>query len=201
MVRDLSFREQEPTSILYLLQAHQTIKGPSKRPAPGHKTWGLCIFSPFFCWTPARYRTAANPALALFHQDPIEIQLCRDAASASSIRGKLDAGILAPQLLVGPDNGGLSTVFSVTRNAEHDEALSLIGIPRSGSSVRAALAGHRSVPMGKPASMEEFVYRQTRRRYAGLLQRALRHTDIRSLQKLLESVKNSPPTTLTRRSA
>jgi hypothetical protein len=160
----------------------------------------LCILSPFFCWTPSRYRKVASPlaVVTVLRESPIKNQLSLDAAVAASVRGRLDAAIASPQLLLGPDRAGLGSLFRITRNAEHDEALSLLQASVSRGSLRAALVEHSNAPLEPQVSLDEWLYRRARIRYAGLLQRALRRTDQASLQKLLEAVKASPPTVLTR---
>jgi hypothetical protein len=165
------------------------------------KRGGVCLFSPFFCWTPSRYKSVADPSVvvALLREEPDKNQLFHDAISAASIRGRLDAGILDPRLLVGPDRTGLGSFFAIARNAEHDEAVSLLNaLPSSGESIHNVLAEHANAPVGNSASLEERLYRQTRLRYSSLLQRALRTTDKNSFQELLVSVRDSPLTALTR---
>ncbi len=177
-----------------------------ERPVMNHAK--LCLMSPFFCLTPGRYRrirtkrVGDSPALvALLRQSPSRNQLTRRAAGAAKVRGRLDSAIISPRLLVGRDRTGLASAFSITRNAQHDEALTVLTSlnGRPSQSVRATLIEHRNMPLNNHASPEEKLYHRERIRYAGLLYRALRRVDDGSFRQLVDSVKNSPPTVLTRK--
>jgi hypothetical protein len=187
---------------LRLSRAHQS----GERPVMNRSK--LCLMSPFFCLTPARYRrirtqkVGDSPAIvALLRQSFSRNRLTRIAAGAATVKGRLDSAIISPRLLIGRDKTGLAPAFSITRNAQHDEALTVLSAfnGHSKESLRATLVEHRNTPRKGHASPEERLYHRERIRYAGLLQRALRRVDDGSFRQLLESVKNSPPTLLTRK--
>lgn len=180
------------------------IKAPRSGQYPVIKPGRLCVFSPFFCWTPARFKSVARPnvVLAALRQEPTKNQISHEITSAVSIKRRLDAAIFEPQLLVGTDRGELGSFFTIARNAERDEAASLLdelGASSSQSSLHDLILQHATVPIGNPPSMEERTYRRARVRYAILVQRALRHRDKDSVLNLLESVRSSSPTALSRR--
>jgi hypothetical protein len=164
----------------------------------------LCIVSPFFCWTSKRFEKAAGPATltALLQKYPIRNQFALDAASAQSLKGRLDAAINVKGHFVGSRKSGLADRYVGTRNAEHDEALLLLTDRESaaGKSLEAALVQHKNTPPAPHASPQERIYHDARMRFAGLIQIALRHTDEGSVQTILEGVKNTPQTVLSRRS-
>jgi hypothetical protein len=163
----------------------------------------LCLFSPFFCWTPARFKSVSAPdiVLSLLRQEPAKNQLSHDIASAISIKGRLDAGIFDPKLLVGADKAGLGSFFTVVCQAERDEATSLLtelGASASGKSLRDLATQHAATPVGNASSPEERIYRRTRVRYASLVRRALRYKDKNSVMELLESARASSPVAVIR---
>jgi len=181
-----------------LLKASRSGQYPVIRPGR------LCVFSPFFCWTPARFKSVARPnaVLTALRQEPIKNQLSHEITSAVSIKRRLDAAIFEPQLLLGSDKGGLGSFFTIARNAEQDEAASLLDeldASSSESSFHELVAQHATVPIGNPPLMEERTYRRARVRYAILVQRALRHSDKDSVLNLLKSARSSSTTVLSRR--
>jgi hypothetical protein len=163
----------------------------------------ICVVSPFFCWTPKRFQKAAGPTAltALLQKYPIRNQLVLDAVSAQSLRGRLDAAIEAGGGLVGSGKSGLGQRYVATRNAEHDEALLLLTDREStpGKTLEAALVQHRNTPLAPNASRQERIYYDARMHFASLVQTSLRHTDEHSAQTILEGVKNTPQTALSRR--
>ena len=117
----------------------------------------------------------------------------------------MDAAIDAKGFLVGSGKSGLGKRYVATRNAEHDEALLLLNDREStpGKTLEDAIIEHRTqkTPLGPNASREERIYYKERMRFAKLAQIALRRTGEESVQAILDGVKNTPPTILSRRVA
>lgn len=162
-----------------------------------------CIISPYFSWTPARYKKASSPSVlvALLQSDPVKKQLAYDAAAATSVKGRFEAAITTSGGIIGQRSKALANHYVITRNAEHDEALLLAKDHASASPkpLKALLLEHKHAKRDPQASDKEKIYFRARVRYATLLHHALRHTDENVVRKVLESVRTSPQTVLSRK--
>jgi hypothetical protein len=162
----------------------------------------ISLVSPFFCWTPKRFEKQSGPTVltSLLQKYPIRNQLVLNTGSAEVLKGKVDAVIDAKGRIAGTGRAALAERYVATRHAEHDEALVLLRDIESapGKSLMATLVQRRNAPRTPPASRQEQIYNDARTRFAGLIQTALRRTDEGSVQAILERVKNTPQTVLTR---
>ncbi len=160
------------------------------------------LVSPFFNWSPSRFQQRKRPTIdnrlnvTAFHGF-----LAQEIRSATLVQMQLDAVIFSDWAAIGPDTKGLVNHFSIRRNAERDEALSLAPLMQTPSPDRndilAFLRQHRSVKAIAGADVprsdaDKFWYYNARKLAAGTFRRRLKQNDTSVFQKDVLALGNKP---------
>jgi hypothetical protein len=157
------------------------------------------LVTPYFSWSPNYYKRNPAPkwATILAAKESRKFFL-HELSTATGSVVTVDTLIVKQRQLIGSDTGALGKTFSMTRNAEHDEAVSvrrLLGSGASADQVAKHLLSHVHGALSPQAMKAPRLYREVRRRQAAVLLRRLKRAKpaqfARSLKYLVKKPKTS----------
>jgi hypothetical protein len=156
------------------------------------------LVTPFFNWSPAYYAEHNSPDWnkLLRRRTRTDVNLSALASPDSRVTMTIVAAITRNYSAVGPQSQQLARIFSVTRNAEHDEALSILKRVREGDSaeeVRKLLRKHSS-GLAFDIRPESDLYFRVRQRQAKVLLRRSQKARWDQFVRTLEYLRNQPKT-------
>jgi hypothetical protein len=174
---------------------HWGIKGNRTRftgRVPIIKAGATRLLTPYFNWSATYYKDHGLPdwASLLRRRARPEINLSELKKPDSRVTMTVVAAITHDHIAVGPESQALARVFSVTRNAEHDEALSILQRFQSGDTAEqiAGLLRKHSSGLAFDIRPESDLYYRVRQRQAKVLLRRLHKARwdqfVRTLQRL-----------------
>jgi hypothetical protein len=156
------------------------------------------LVTPFFNWSPSFYKQHGDLdwGKLLRRRARPEVVLSDLAKPGASVAMTISAAITKDYAWVGPDGQELARVFSVTRNAEHDEAVSVLKRISAGASpeqVREQLRHHAS-GLAFDIQPSSDLYYRVRQRQAKVLLRRLKKARWDQFLRTLEYLRKQPPT-------
>ena len=164
------------------------------------------LISPFFSWNPKRFRSGGSPRWGkILNGSKARKSLVQQLQGAPVIDVKVSAAVYGDHVVIGPERANLAKHFRIRRNAEHDEALSLlktvnpssVSRPEMASALRhhkhiRAIAGSK-VPK---ADVKRHLYYHSRKIQAKRLHNLFRKTGKRKFVARLIVVKHKKRTKL-----
>lgn len=165
---------------------------------PVIKAGATRLITPFFNWGPVYYKKHGkqNWANLLSRRARREVSISDLTNPNTSFSMNIDAAITQDHMSLGPNDAFLVKVFTNTRNAEHDEAISVLRHMASGASteqVKELLAQHASGLAFNIRPSSDLYYR-VRQRQAKVLLRRLNHARSDQFQRTLIYLKSQSPT-------
>jgi hypothetical protein len=118
---------------------------------PAIKPGATRLVTPYFNWSPHHYQKKPNPQWKhIVRQKASRKFFHHELSKATAIQVTVDAVVVNHHTVIGPDRTHLGKVLSVTRNAEHDEALVAHRMLANGASIKqvaARLKVHAKSPL------------------------------------------------------
>jgi hypothetical protein len=167
---------------------------------PAIRAGATRLVTPFFSWSPSAYEDSGTPNWTQLVRRRPAVVLSQLAEPGCSVTMLIDGAITKDFASVGPNDEDLAGFFCVTRNAEHDEAISVLRLIAAGASRerlrdqlgRDALRFLYDVPPSR-SSRYYTAYCKVRQRQATVLLRRLRMPWDKFL-KTLEYLRSQPKT-------
>lgn len=164
------------------------------------KSGSTRLVTPFFNWGSSYYADHGIPnwTKLLHRRARPEVSLADLSRPDASVSMRVVAAITHNYTVVGPENDALARVFATTRNAEHDEALSILERVRSGDSPEAIgklLQSHAS-GLAFDIRPDTDLYYRVRQRQAKVLLRRYSKARWDQFTRTLQSLRNRPKTIL-----
>lgn len=156
------------------------------------------LIAPFFSLAPKQYDENKKPNWAKLPLRGSKIALPESTTESLNVAVEVDAAITGDYVALGPAAASLGRFFCVTRNAEHDEAISLRNLIAAGASVdqiRERLS-RDSEGVGFTVQSNSALYNLVRQRQAQVLQKRLQKRGWRAFVKTVEHLRNQPKTRL-----
>jgi hypothetical protein len=163
------------------------------------------LVSPFFNWQPDEY-TRVSTTLdwdAMLNQNKLRKLVLQQAKTATEIHVQLDAVVFADWTVAGPDKTNLARHLMIRRNADHDEAVSLLRAIRAGATraqLAAKLRQHQKIegiaggPIDRAAEPDRYWYFRARTIQARSLLRRFKRTKKGAFARTLAAITNTPKT-------
>ena len=170
------------------------------------KPKGVRLISPLFSWSPAYVTEHPNLNWAKLNRNAKTDLLFDLIPTLTSVSVSLEAVIFADHVVLGADRSNLARSFRVRRNAEHDEASSILHMVKANaslSSIQAKLqydADLKTDPDGNVVTRKNpnaYLYRMTRRKQAKLLLRRLTRHGYQKFSRTLHYLAKQPKTVTT----
>jgi hypothetical protein len=157
------------------------------------------LLTPFFNWSPSYYSKNSNPDWAALLQQRArpEFPTPELASVGASVSISIDAAVTHDFTAVGPRANDLAKIIRVTRNAEHDAAVSALRCISTGVSpeeVKTHLR-HEASGLAFDIRPESDLYYRVRQRQAKVLLRRLKYARWEQFLKTLDYLKKKPKTT------
>jgi hypothetical protein len=150
--------------------------------------------TPFFNWSPSDYsENGAADWIKLLPRRP-EVVVSESASAPTSVKMGIVGAIMNDYVTVGPDDDDLAWVFCVTRNAEHDEAVSVRSQILMGASPEQIKEQLRRDAPALDFDIQSALYYKIRKRQARVLLRGLNNVPWGEFLKTLEYLRNQPRT-------
>lgn len=159
------------------------------------------LVTPYFCWNATSYQRPDRPSWAklLRWRRLPELVLSELADPRASVAMTIDAAIMDDCSSLGPHDGHLAGIFCVTRNAEHDQAVSVRGRIAAGATQEQLRQSLRSDVNGvdftfRTNSPYDNIYYSARKRQAKVLLRRLENAGWDKFLGTLEYLRSQPKT-------
>lgn len=164
------------------------------------KAGAIKLVSPYFAFTPTFYwkygtahweRLLNSPTHSNFPMAPAAL-----ATGSGSTSMTIDAVLTHNFYVVGPNKADLGKIVRVTRNAEHDEALSILAMITAGApadAIRTVLQKH-AFGMEFDIKPKNDLYFRVRQRQAKVLLRRLKHARPEQFAKTILYLAKQPKT-------
>lgn len=180
---------------------HWGMKGDRTRltgKVPIIKRGATRLVTPFFNWSPKFYKVHGTPDWAELFRDRArpEVRLSSLTSPGTGVTMTIVAAITHDYAAVGPQSEDLARVFSVTRNAEHDEAVSVLRQVSAGASPAEVRNHLRRDASGLAFDIQATsdLYYRVRQRQAKVLLRRLEKARWDRFQRTLQYLANQPET-------
>jgi hypothetical protein len=163
---------------------------------PVIKAGATRLVTPFFGWSPGFYKENNKPDWTKLVLRRREVTLSELASEDTGVAMRISAAITNDYASVGPDDEYLARVFCITRNAEHDESVSMRRIIATGASPDQVKDQLRRDGAGldfhiRPNSA---LYYRVRQRQARVLLRRLKRANWEQFLETLVHLRNQPKT-------
>ena len=183
---------------------HWGVKGNRTRftgTLPAIKSGASRLVTPFFNWSPSYYskNNSQNWTELLRQRSRPGFAVSDLANSGATVTMKVDAAVTSDFTAVGPRADNLAKIIRVTRNAEHDEAVSALWRVSTGASpaqVRVHLSRDAS-GLTFDITPETDLYYRVRQRQAKVLLRRLNHARWDQFLRTLNYMGTTPKTSVT----
>jgi hypothetical protein len=183
--------------------AHYGMKGNKARftgKVPLHSPGTTRLVTPYFNWNASCYRNNPNPNWQKIIEENVSREFfLQELSNATAVQVNVDAIIVNEKSLVGPGAAALARTFRITRNAEHDEALSVSKYIAGGASMKKVKTFlkkhmHQALPSRNPPN--HYLYCSVRRRQAVVLLRRLVGVEQAHFLRTINYLKKRPKTTV-----
>jgi hypothetical protein len=181
---------------------HWGIKGNRTRftgSVPIIRAGSTRLVTPFFNWSPSYYRNHGSPdwPKLLSRRARPEVMLLDVAGPGASVTMTI-VGVIIHSSAAGPDAKNLARVFSVTRNAEHDEAVSVLRRVSAGASAGQVRDQLRCDGGGLAFDIQpnSDLYYRVRQRQAKVLLRRFQKARSDQFRRTLEYLASKPKTNI-----
>ena len=158
------------------------------------------LITPFFNWTPGYYQSnpAPNWSALIGSKEPGDF-LVSELPNATVVKVSLDAVVFSDWKLIGHDKHSLRKRLRCTRNAEHDEALVVHKLLKSGASdniIVETLQEHATAQRSSKIHRYARSYDQARRFHAQVLLSCFANTDRATFAQAVRRLKHQPKTVI-----
>jgi hypothetical protein len=163
-----------------------------------HSAGSTRLVTPYFNWNPRCYRNNPNPHWKKILGENVSRRFfLEELSNATGVQVSIDAIIVNEKHMIGPGASNLARTFRITRNAEHDEALSVFKLVAGGASmeqVKTFLKGHVAQALPPRTPPNHYLYCSVRRRQASVLLRRLVGVEPEHFMRTINYLKNRPKT-------
>lgn len=165
---------------------------------PAIKAGDTRLITPFFSLVPRTYGENERPNWGMLALQRPEAVLLDLKAELLNVTARIDAAITDDYVAVGPAGVSLGRFFCITRNAEHDEALSLWRQIEAGASPEGLLNNLRREASAIDLDVPDpsALYYNVRRRQARTFIRRLKSRGWDQFLRTLEFMANQPKTVI-----
>ncbi len=150
------------------------------------------LVTPFFTWSPRQYAKNPSPDWnSLLDQSDVGPFLASQLDTATEVTAELDGVVFSDRKLLGPDTQNLTKRLTVRRNAEHDEALSILKKVKAGASaqdIENVLIAHATAMRASTVADIKGVYLQARRHHAQILLKIFENKTLAGFTKVLHKM-------------